>query len=179
MLNVVASRQNNKLKEIKMIRKIFLAIAIIVMMIFTLSPAWAGSATSSSVWTVTLQNSCMIGTVGNLTADFNGLADVTGNVNVGAICSNALPWTLTIGNGANASGGVRRATSSGNYVSYRLYSDSGRSTEIGVGTNNTLTDTGTGVEQTKTLYTAVKKADNNGMLVNGTYIDTILLTVNW
>ena len=58
-------------------------------------------------------------------------------------CPVSLAWTLKLGGGNNASAGVRRMRSAaGNFVPYRIYRESGRTTLIAI--DGTVTGTGNG-----------------------------------
>ena len=135
---------------------------------------------STATFTVTLSNSCQIDSISNISIDYNGKVDATGNGAVNVTCSNGLPYTAIIGGGNNASGELRRAANGGNYLSYRLYKDAGLTQELQVTANNTISGTGNGTTQATTIYGSVKKADNAGAVATSTsFTDTVSITVSF
>jgi spore coat protein U-like protein len=141
--------------------------------------AFAGSTSSDTTLTLTTQPGCVIQNSPALNIEYTGLVDATGSFDLQLICDSGVNYTITVGDGLNASGGVRRASDgAGHFIAYRLYSDSAMTTELGVGTNNTVTGTGDATTQTITFYGAVKMADNTSA-VQGMYNDTLTLTVSW
>ncbi|GAB6073275.1 spore coat U domain-containing protein [Venenivibrio stagnispumantis] len=144
------------------------------------SLAYAGDTSGSTTLTATAQPGCSIQNSPSLSLAYSGLGDATGNFQLQIECDNGLNYTITFGDGNNASGGVRRATDgNGNYLAYRLYQDSGYTTEIGVGSNNTMTGTGDGNTQNITIYAKVPQSENASNNALGTYTDTLNITISW
>jgi len=136
---------------------------------------------SSSTHTETLENICEISNTPSLTMSYTGLKDVTdSSFGISVLCNSGMQYTITYGAGNNSSGNLRRqADGTGHYLSYRLYSDSGRTTEIGATSGNTVTDTGTGSAKTASAYAAIRLADEPPNTPTGTYTDTIRVTVDY
>lgn len=95
------------------------------------------------------------------------------------ICTGRTAWNVGLNNGLNASGAIRRMRqgTSGNYVNYELYRDPGRLNRWGttIGTN-TVPGTGTGLEQTLTVYGRVPATQT---VPAGSYSDVITVTVSY
>ncbi|MDM7554026.1 Csu type fimbrial protein [Xanthomonas fragariae] len=94
-------------------------------------------------------------------------------------CTNRTAWNIGLDNGSNANGSVRRmrhATSS-NYITYELYSNSGRSSRWGntIGVD-TLAGTGNGVTQTVTVY---GRAPASQLPIAGAYNDTVTVFITY
>jgi spore coat protein U-like protein len=94
-------------------------------------------------------------------------------------CTGRTAWNVGLNNGLNPSGSVRRmrlgATAS--YVNYELYRDTGRTHRWGatIGTD-TVPGTGTGGEQTLTVYGRVPAGQ---AAAAGSYSDTITVTISY
>ena len=106
---------------------------------------------------------------------------ITGNIDqttsIGLVCTGRTPWQIGLNNGLHASGNVRRmANGSGQFVSYELYRDGGRSQRWGNTLNNdTLSGTGSGASQSLTVYGRV--APQTATV--GSYSDTITVLVTY
>ena len=121
--------------------------------------------------------SCTLGTISAInfgtSAGLRNTIDATGAVQL--VCPVSLPWTLKLGGGGNASGGVRRMKNpAGNFVPYRIFSNSGRTAVIAI--DGTLTGTGNGATQTATIYGRVDPAAPPAL---GLYQDTIVVTLSF
>ncbi|WP_299313633.1 spore coat U domain-containing protein, partial [uncultured Halomonas sp.] len=114
------------------------------------------------------------GTVGllNINHEATSMISVT--------CTSGAEYDLSLNEGVNADGTTRRMVDSGgtNYVSYRLYSNSGHTTLWGDGTfGDAVTDTGNGEEQQITVYGRVEADDNATTPPAGSYSDTVTVEV--
>ncbi|HSW12639.1 MAG TPA: spore coat U domain-containing protein [Solimonas sp.] len=110
------------------------------------------------------------GTGGLLLANRDATADIHPR------CTNTTPYQLGLNNGLNASGSTRRMKSpAGNYISYELYRDSGRSQRWGntQGTD-TVAGTGSGSAQNVTVYGRVAP---QATPLAGSYADTVTVTI--
>ena len=121
--------------------------------------------------------SCTLGTISAInfgtSAGLRSKIDAAGAVQL--TCPVSLAWTLKLGGGNNASAGVRRMRSAaGNFVPYRIYRDSGRTTLIAI--DGTVTGTGNGATQTTTVYGRVDPASPPAL---GLYQDTIVVTLSF
>jgi spore coat protein U-like protein len=108
-----------------------------------------------------------------------GRDDGTGDFSVNYVCSSGMNYTITVGSGQNADSTSRRAKKdSDKYVRYRLYWDNSYTSEIGVDSQNTAQGTGTGNQESRTIYAKVLRADNPSPEM-GTYTDTLTITMSW
>jgi spore coat protein U-like protein len=90
-------------------------------------------------------------------------------------CTQNVGYAISLDNGQNASGGTSRMTDgNGNFVTYELYQDSGRTTLWD--TTNTVSGTGTGVDQSYTIYGRVPPQATPPA---GNYADTVTITVTY
>ena len=142
----------------------------------------AGSTSSDTTLTVNAQPGCSVQNSPALNISYTGLADATGSFDLQLLCDTGVAYTVAVGDGLNVdtTAGVRRASDgAGNFIVYRLYSDASLTTELGVsGVNNTIAGTGDATTQTITIYASVKTADN-ATAVQGTYTDTLQISITW
>lgn len=142
------------------------------------------NATVSAKCTVTAGTLAFGSTPGQITSRVDASGTVT------AKCTNTTPYSVGLSSGTNASGAQRRmrlgATSS--YVNYDLYTDSGRTnawsastsitsaTSCSGGANTCVLGTGTGGNQTITIYGSLPV---QSAPATGDYSDTVLVTVTY
>jgi spore coat protein U-like protein len=107
--------------------------------------------------------------------------DATGTLSV--TCTLGTAAQITLNGGANQDGGtadapVRRmqAGSTGNYLTYQLYSDSGRTSIWGNTTASDVDITGTGVSQSVNVYGRISGSQN---VPAGSYTDTVTATITF
>jgi spore coat protein U-like protein len=152
------------------------------------SSADAATATSNLAVTASVAANCTISTApvafgaydpvsANATTVLNG----TGTVSV--TCTNGATTTVTLGQGANAGGGstaaapARRLKDGGtDFLTYSLYSDTGRTTVWGDTAGTGLAHTGTGTLTALTVYGAVDAGQN---VPAGNYSDTVVATITF
>jgi spore coat protein U-like protein len=152
------------------------------------SSAGAGTATQNLSVTASVTANCTISTaavafgaydpvVTNATAALNG----TGTVSV--TCTNGATTAITLGQGTFAGTGstdalpVRRLNDGGaDYLSYTLYSDTGRTTIWGNTSGTSVAHTGTGLLTAITVYGAVAAGQN---VPPGSYTDTVVATITF
>ncbi|RCX31307.1 Csu type fimbrial protein [Thioalbus denitrificans] len=110
------------------------------------------------------------GTQGLLTANIDTTATISPQ------CTNTTPYQIGLDDGLHASGTTRRMQSSGGqYVTYELYRDSGRSQRWGNTENvDTVTGTGSGAVQPVTVYSRVSPQNTPAA---GNYSDTVTVTI--
>jgi spore coat protein U-like protein len=112
----------------------------------------------------------------------NVTAALNGSGNVGTTCSNGLTNTITLDAGLNAASGsndavpLRQLRSSGNVISYFLYSNSARTTIFGNTTGTGVGQTGTGLSASATVYGQIPAGQN---AAPGSYADTVVATVTF
>lgn len=136
----------------------------------------AATDTKNLAVTMTITGACDIHTGAATSVDFGSAAaggsDKTATGNLIVNCSNAQTYAITLGNGANYSGG-RRMKSGANYIAYDLYSDAGFTTAW-----SSVSGTGTGIDQNIPVYGKVLAASYSAS-APGTYNDTVVATVTY
>lgn len=106
--------------------------------------------------------------------------DGTGTVTV--TCTTGSAAAITLGQGANAATGstdaapARRLVNATNYLSYSLFSDTGRAAVWGNDTTVDVATTGTGAADAHTVYGRVAAGQNQPA---GAYADTVVATVTF
>ena len=111
------------------------------------------------------------------TYDPTSATDKNGTSTVSVACSLGTGYTISLNNGAHASGSTRRMTAGGNVLTYQVYRDVGRSLIFG-----TVADTlgvsgiGTGVAIPTVIYGVIPKTQNVGA---GSYSDQITVTIDY
>lgn len=113
------------------------------------------------------------GTQGPLMSDALATSTIT------AKCTNTTPYQIGLDDGSNASSGTRRMkrSSAGNYVSYELYRDSGRTLRWGETLNvDRVGATGSATNQSFTVYGRVPAQTTPPA---GSYADTVKVTVTY
>jgi spore coat protein U-like protein len=148
----------------------------------------AATATQNLSLTASVTANCTISTavvafgaydpvVTNATTALNG----TGTVSV--TCTNGASTTVTLGQGSNAATGstdaipARRLNDGGtNFLTYSLYSDTGRTVVWGNTVGTSVAHTGTGLLTALTVYGAVTAGQN---VPAGSYSDTVLATITF
>jgi spore coat protein U-like protein len=169
--------------------------AIAIAQASTGSPALAGSSNGTIAVSLTVSDACAVnggtitsGSLGQIGAiTFANQPGIFGNVDASMVatggggglsilCSPGLTPTLTVGAGANDSNSLRHLASGGDQVAYRLYSDSGRTTEIAIGGQLSL-----GTATTTAFNVPIYARVNSGgaVLPGGTYTDTVQVTLAW
>ncbi|MDH7639777.1 Csu type fimbrial protein [Sphingomonas oryzagri] len=171
-------------------------IAAVAVATVGMSPAQAaGSSTGTIAVSLNVTAACAVngatsiaanlGQVGALAfADQPGLFGNTdasmvatgGGSGLSILCSPGSSPTLTVGSGANDAGGLHYMASGANKLAYHLYSDSGRTNEIGIGQAISL-GTATSTAFNVPIYGRV--SSNGAVLAAGAYTDTVQVTVAW
>ena len=142
------------------------------------SAAQAATATNTFQTQITILNDCEITSPTDM--NFGSVGLLKNNVDATSTfvvrCTENTNYTIALDNGQNASGGSSRmANSDGTkFVTYELYQDSGRTTLWD--DTNTVSSTGTGVDQTFTVYGRVPPQATPPA---GTYTDTVTITVTY
>lgn len=104
------------------------------------------------------------------------LTPTTGSGGLAVLCSPGLTPSVTIGAGAHDSGSVHHLASGANQVAYHLYSTADHSSEIGIGQQISL---GTATQTAFNLPIYASVNSNGLVLPAGSYVDTVLVTLNW
>jgi spore coat protein U-like protein len=99
-----------------------------------------------------------------------------GGSGISVLCSPGSTPTLTVGTGANDASGVHYMASGSNKIAYHLYSDSGRTTEIGV---NQALSLGTATSTAFSVPIYGRVSSNGQVVAAGSYADTVQVTLSW
>jgi spore coat protein U-like protein len=150
----------------------------------TLLPLTASAANETAQMTVSAQvtNNCTISTAAlnfasydPVVANASNALDGTGRVTVA--CTRGVAPTIGLGNGGSASGSTRRlADGAGNYLSYDLFQDSGRS--VAWSTSNMFTPAAATSKAARD-FTVYGRIAANQDVPSGKYADTVVATVNF
>jgi len=147
------------------------------------APAMAGTSDGSMIVSATVLDNC---TIIAQPMSFGALTDV-GSANVDTTATLALECTpnadffVSMNNGANADGSVRRMKNAAGdeFLPYEVYSDAARAQRWGV-TEGTDTVAGTAsVLGTATLTAYGRIASGTSSPSAGVYTDTVTVTVNF
>lgn len=156
---------------------------------FALSSGFVNAATQTANLNVsaTVAANCTIttaavafGTYDPVVTNASTALDATGTVTT--TCTSGASVTVLLGQGANADTGstdaapVRRMLSGTDYLSYQLYSDSGRTVVWGNDATSDVDVTGTGAAVDTTVYGSVTAGQN---VPSGSYTDTVVATVSF
>ncbi len=99
------------------------------------------------------------------------------NTSINVACTNAAPWSVGLSNGSNFSGTRRmRIEGTSNYIGYDLFRDAARTQAWSTGTGNEAVGTGTGGNQTLTVYGRVLA---QAVPAAGTFVDTVIATITF
>lgn len=154
-------------------------------MVALASPALAGSVSGNFQALIEIQNTCAI-TTAPTSLNFGAQGVLVANVDttstIKVTCTTGADYDIGLDAGGNESSAndvtTRRMTDgSSHYVSYNMYSNSGRTTVWGDTVDtDTVGSTGTGVEQSFTVYGRVPVQTTPQA---GNYADTVLVTVTY
>jgi spore coat protein U-like protein len=149
------------------------------------APAMAATVTGNFQAQITIQNTCALTTAPtNLNFGTQGVlvANVDTTSTVKVTCTTGADYDIGLDAGANEvtanNVNTRRMTDgSSHYVGYNMYSDSNRTTVWGETVDtNTVGSTGTGAEQSFTVYGRVPTQTTPQA---GSYADTVVVTVTY
>ena len=147
-------------------------------------PAAAATTTSNMGVSAGVTSNCAVSTspiaFGNVDVTSGSNVDGTGGISV--TCTSGTAWAASAdaGLGTGASLVTRKMANGANLLDYALYTDSARSNVWGDGAEGataTLSDTGTGAAQSKTIYGRVPSGQTS--LPAGEYLDTVTVTVTY
>ncbi len=171
------------MRNVKSVR-ILAAVTATAALVAVLTPrASAATATANLTVSATVTKNCTVSTsalafgsydpvVANASADLDGTGGVT------VACTRGATASIALGSGSNASGAARRmGDGSGNFLTYELYSDSGRATAWNSGAGAlTLTAAPSRAARDFTVYGRI---GGNQDVPAGSYGDTVVATVNF
>ena len=176
------------MSKFKLSMRLIAAVSAVMLGIGLAPSADAATQTANLSVTASVAANCAISTsavafgaydpiVANATTDL----DATGTVSV--TCTSGASAGITLGQGANADTGstddvpLRRMNDGATgYLSYALYSDSGRTTTWGNTVATEVAHTGTGAQANLTVYGRVTAGQNVPV---GSYSDTVVATVTF
>ena len=145
----------------------------------------AATNTSNLSVSATVQGFCTISDAtlafGNVSSTgAQGAASVTNvdeSTTITAMCNKGTVGTISANMGLNPDGTtIRRMASGAERLAYELYTDSARTNALRPETT-TFTITGAGTSETKTIYGRIPGGSNINNAANGSYTDTVVLTV--
>jgi spore coat protein U-like protein len=155
-----------------------LALALIVAFTFAADHAWSATSTTTFAVSATVISVCSVSATPLVFGNYNPVSatplDATSTVV--ATCTLALPYTVGLDDGANASGGQRRMALLTSYLSYELYSDASRAQRWGSSGGELVSGTGNGAAQSLTVYGRVPAAQ---AVAAGAYLDTVTVTITF
>ena len=167
-------------------RALFVGLALVSAMMTT--PAMADTATSTFQVTVTIQKACTVtaGAASNISLGTvaSTATNVAGNNTISVNCSKTTPYYIGLApSNANTAGlGAMAGTgANADKVGYQLRSTAGTSGTIWGNTatassvGNGVAGTGTGANQSHTVYVTVPSAN----FTPDTYTDTVTVNVNY
>jgi spore coat protein U-like protein len=152
------------------------------------SSVGAATATSNLSVTASVSANCTISTSAVAFGAYdplsaNASAPLNGTGSVSVTCTNGASTTVTLGQGGNADTGsttaapLRRLKDSGtNYLSYALYSDTGRTTVWGDTAGTGVAHTGDGTLTALTVYGQIPGGQNAAA---ASYSDTVVATITF
>lgn len=135
--------------------------------------------------------SCSVVVTNIVFASYNPMAfgntDSTGTIKVtcGGVAGLAIPFTIDLGNGGGTSFATRRMASGSNTLSYNVYTDSGRTTVWGDGTNSTSRGSGSvtldiaGLTPGQTFTVYGRIPGRQLTVPPATYTDSLAITVTY
>jgi len=160
------------------------AIAAAAALVAALAPrVSAATATANLTVSATVTNNCTVSTNALAFGSYdpvvaNAAANLDGTGTLSVACTRGATAVLGLGAGSNSSGSTRRLTDgAGNYLTYELYSDSGRSNVWNTG-GGTFGMTAAPSRAARD-YTVYGRVQGNQDVPAGTYGDTVVATVNF
>ena len=156
----------------KNLAKVLLAVAAASVMG---AAAHAVTATNTFTARIEIQAACEVTSPTDLDFGTHGLLNstITATSTFVVKCTNGTNYSVAL-TGANDSGGVKNMVNGSEDVAYQTYQDSSHST-VWDG-SNTKSGTGTGVDQTHTVYGKVDPQTSPSV---GIYTDTVTITVSY
>lgn len=142
----------------------------------------SGSASFDTLASASVATDCRISQVDDL--DFGFVSTITSQVDVASQvvvrCPVGTSWNLGLGDGSNADGGTRRMRSStGEFVSYEMYRNAGRTQRWGntIG-NDTVSGAGAGDSSPQSI-TVYGRVPAQAPRPGGAYSDTVTITLTY
>jgi spore coat protein U-like protein len=143
----------------------------------------ADAATTSASFQVTasVQANCSISATGLAFGQYTGAAAVTSTSTLTVNCSKNTPYTIGLDQGTSSGATVRNRAMTGtanrsNTLSYGLFSDNAYSVTWGNSGTGLVSQTGTGLNQSITVYGQIPASQ---IVAPDSYKDTITATVTY
>ncbi|MBZ5567298.1 MAG: spore coat U domain-containing protein [Acidobacteriia bacterium] len=159
-----------------------------ILLLFTASAAFAGTATGNMNVTATVTADCVVNSAadmafGNLGIPFTiNSVDATTSAAINYTCTNSgvapkirLDQGLNPGVGSTDAAPVRRMISGGNYISYALFTDAAHSTPWINSAGGGVAGTADGAAHTVTAYGVATAAN----VPAGAYSDQVVVSVDF
>jgi spore coat protein U-like protein len=143
------------------------------------TPATAASTSTSFNVTATVVDACGVSATDLAfgTCDPTSAVDKIGSSTISVTCSLGTVYTVSLNDGVNAAGGVRRMASGANRLGYQLYRDAAHLLIFGTLANLlNASGVGTGLVTPFTVFGKVPKAQN---VATGSYSDQITVTIDY
>ncbi len=159
--------------------RIHLAALAVFSCVTGMPAAYAATATTTFNVTANVPNTCSVSAVELAFGSYIGTADVLDTTTVTVKCTSGLDYTVGLDDGLNYSAcSSHRCMKHGtaDYLNYELYSDSARTTRWGNVSGSWVSGSGTGADQTLTVYGLLPAGQT---LIGGDYLDTIQVTVTY
>jgi spore coat protein U-like protein len=161
------------------------AVSGVAILAAAFGPTVSGAtATANLGVSATVTNNCTISTAALAFGSYDPVvahasANLDGTGTVTVACTKGATSTVGLGLGSNASGSARRMTDgSTNYLTYELYSDSGRTTVWG-NSGAGLYSPGAAPSKVARNFTVYGRVTSNQDVPAGSYNDTVVATVNF
>ena len=147
-------------------------------------PAYAATAVGNMVVSTEVSLSCSM-TVGQMAFenyDPSSVEDLLGTATIGSTCTAGGAAKITMGQGASPASGSttsapdRRMVLGGEYLSYAIYSDTGRTTAWGDTAATGKGITGTGSADNTTVYGKITAGQAVG---SGSFADSVVVTLTY
>ena len=148
---------------------------------FSATPGLALTATGTFTSQIIITAECKVQSTNTLNFGTRGVLDTNFDVTAAFTvqCTNSTTYNVGLNAGSTAGGTTttRLMVNAGNTVSYKMFSDAGRTTNWGntVGTD-TVTGTGNGTTQTLTIYGRVPPQTTPAP---ATYSDLVTVTITY
>jgi len=147
----------------------------------------AATATANLNVNASVSDNCIISTADVAFGAYdpivtNAVAPLNGTGTVTITCTTGASAVVTLGQGANDSGGsaadpARRMTDGTDFLSYTLFTDTGRTVEWGDTAGTGVADTGDGAASAHTVYGSVAPGQTGAPA--GSYADVVVATVTF